>query len=298
MKAVLELENVVEVGELCKKYGAFSALDGCNLTIRKGTIFGLLGPNGAGKTTLIRCLLGFIRPTSGQAHIEGLDCCTESVLIRNRVAYLPAEARLFRTMRGNSVLEFFSQIHPGGSIHRSRMIAERLSLDLSRRVAFMSTGMRQKLAITCVLACRSSLLILDEPTANLDPTVRMEILTLIRDAQREGSTVLFSSHILSEIEDLCNSAAIMRNGRVIHSLDIQELRSTHRISAIPKAAIHFSESDFKDVTIVEQSEHRLILEIAGSLEKRLEWLATLPIKDLRIEPTGLKSVYNSCCEFS
>jgi ABC-2 type transport system ATP-binding protein len=203
-------------------------------------------------------------------------------------------------MKGETVLEFFSEIHPGGSMKRSRIVAERLELDLSRRVAFMSTGMRQKLAIACVLACHAPLIILDEPTANLDPNVRVAVLSLIRDAQSRGSTVLFSSHILSEIEEVCGAAAIMHRGRVIQTLNLIEMRATHRISAIPTdlAQLAIQLNQARDIRLVENNESRVVVEIAGPLKDQLNWLNSLPIRDLRIEPTGLKSVYESCCEFS
>lgn len=164
----------------------------------------------------------------------------------------------------------------------------------------MSTGMRQKLAIACVLACRAKLLILDEPTANLDPSVRAEVLALIREARRDGSTVLFSSHIFSEIEELCCTAAIMRSGRVIRSIDIEHLRSTHRITAIPANGkpMQISKHAANEVSVIENSEKRLEVDIAGPLESHLVWISTLPLRDLRIEPIGLKSVYESCCESS
>ncbi|MDZ4851246.1 MAG: ABC transporter ATP-binding protein [Pirellulaceae bacterium] len=296
LKAFFELNHFVEVQQLTKRYGSVVALDQCDLTIGRGTIFGLLGNNGAGKTTLIRCLLGFITPTTGTARVDGLDCISQSVRVRSRVAYLPADARLFRMMRGDVVLEFFSHIHPGGSLERSKKIAERLNLDLSRRVGFMSTGMRQKLAVACVLSCRAPMLILDEPTANLDAGVRSEVLQLIRDAQAAESTILFSSHILSEIEDLCSFAGIMRNGRVIRSIDIEKLRTKHRVTAIPR--LHFDWPGSKNlpdaVRVVVSSDTQWVAEIDGPLEGHLAWLASMPIDQLRIEPTGLKSVYESC----
>jgi ABC-2 type transport system ATP-binding protein len=215
---------LVDVRELSKSYGDFHALDRCNLAIPAGSIFGLLGPNGAGKTTLIRSLLGFIQPTSGIAIVDGLDCEKQSLSVRERIAYLPAEAKQFRMMRGRSALEFFSRIHPVGSWDRAIEIADRLKLDLARRVAFMSTGMRQKLSIACVMACRAKLLILDEPTAALDPTVRRVVLNLIREARAAGSTVLFSSHILSEIEDVCDQAVVMNQGKVVRIVKADEIQ--------------------------------------------------------------------------
>ncbi len=218
------MQYIVEVDRLTKRYGKLLALDECSLAIGEGKIFGLLGPNGAGKTTLIRSLLGLVKPDAGLAFVNGLNCVEQSVAARTQMAYLPAEAKLFRMMRGKQALEFFSQIHPNGSVQRALEIASRLQLDLSRRVAFMSTGMRQKLAIACILACRPKLMILDEPTAALDPTVRKVVLSLIRESQQAGATVLFSSHILSEIEELCDEAAIMNQGRVIRTIDMQSVR--------------------------------------------------------------------------
>jgi ABC-2 type transport system ATP-binding protein len=221
---MLDSIPIVKIDHLTKQYGNLLALNECSLSIDRGKIFGLLGPNGAGKTTLIRSLLGFVKPTSGSARVDDVDCFDQSVAARTRMAYLPAEAKLFRMMRGKQALEFFSQIHPNGSTQRALDIASRLQLDLSRRVAFMSTGMRQKLAIACILACRPKLMILDEPTAALDPTVRKVVLTLIRESQQAGATVLFSSHILSEIEEVCDEAAIMNGGRVVLTIDMKTIR--------------------------------------------------------------------------
>src|SRR5687768_5360529 len=163
------LRVIVQTHQLTKSYGPLAALADCSLGVEPGEVYGLLGPNGAGKTTLIRILLGYLRPTSGWAKIAGLDCHRQSVAVRRQVAYLPAEASMFPHMRGREALAFFSEIRPGGDLQRSLKLAERLELDLSRRVSFMSTGMKQKLAVAATLAAGTPLLILDEPTANLDP---------------------------------------------------------------------------------------------------------------------------------
>jgi ABC-2 type transport system ATP-binding protein len=164
----------------------------------------------------------------------------------------------------------------------------------------MSTGMRQKLAIACVMACRGPLMILDEPTANLDPNVRGEVLSLIREAQREGTTLLFSSHILSEIEEVCSQAAIMQSGRVVQTVDILAMRSTHRISGKPRDQRPIAEVNAagSSIRLIENSERQFVAEILGPLEDQLSWIAKLPLRDLRIEPTGLSRVYESCCEYS
>ena len=185
---------------LSKSYGTFRALTDCNISVKSSEVFGLLGPNGAGKTTLLRTLLGFIKPTSGQACIAGFDCASQSVQVRQRTAYLPGEARLFRRMRGHHVLDFFSRLRADCDRKKCFTIAERLQLDYTRQVSRMSTGMRQKLALSMVLAIDCPLVILDEPTANLDPSARAEVLELVLEARNTGRTVIFSSHVLAEIE--------------------------------------------------------------------------------------------------
>ncbi len=160
---------LIATDSLSKRYGSFAALAECSLSVREGEVFGLLGPNGAGKTTLLRLLLGFIRPTSGSATIAGLDCVRDSIAVREKTAYLPGEARLFRRMSGRRVLDFFSRLRPACRRSEAEEVARRLDLDLSRQVARMSTGMRQKLALAAVLATDADLVILDEPTAQPRP---------------------------------------------------------------------------------------------------------------------------------
>ena len=187
---------LVHTDNLTKRYGSFTALDGCSLSVAEGHIFGLLGPNGAGKTTLLRLLLGYIRPTSGAATVAGFDCVSQSLEVRARTAYLPGEARLFRRMDGHRVLDFFASLRPGSRRDVAAAVARRLDLDCSRQVARMSTGMRQKLALAVVLAMETPLVILDEPAANLDPTARAEVLDPVLEARAAGRTVVFSSPVL------------------------------------------------------------------------------------------------------
>lgn len=224
-------QAMVQTFRLSKSYGDFSALSDCDLAVQQGEIFGLLGPNGAGKTTLIRSLLGYLRPTSGHSLVAGIDPQIDPVEVRRQVAYLPGDARLPRHMNGKGVLEFFAEIHPFGELTRSLSVAEALELDLSRRVAFMSTGMRQKLALAVVFGPRTPILILDEPTANLDPTVRGQVLEEVMGAGREGRTVMLSSHVLSEIEQTCARVAFLRRGQLAHQLTMSDLFQRHRLVA-------------------------------------------------------------------
>jgi len=286
------MPNIIEVNGLTKRYGSFAALDECCLTVPEGAIFGLLGPNGAGKTTLIRCLMGYLRPTSGVAKADGLDCEHQSLQVRQRVGYLPAETKLFRLMRGRDCIDFFSAIHPRGNQQLALSIAQRLELDIGRRVGFMSTGMRQKLAIACVMSCECRLMILDEPTANLDPTVRAEVLKLVREANQRGTTVAFCSHVLSEIEEICDRAAILKRGQVVRSIDLRDIRFVHRVQAAipvddPKVVIPDS------VRIIFREAGRIVLEMDGPLDNHLRWLCDCGLQSVQIESIGLRSIYDS-----
>lgn len=237
-------------------------------------------------------MLGFLRPTSGVARIDGLDCYRDSVKVRERVAYLPAEARLFGTMRGRDVLAFFANVRAGGDLARSHRLAERLELDLSRRVAFMSTGMKQKLALAATLATPAPILILDEPTANLDPSIRRIVAELVQEARDEGRTVLFSSHVLSEVEELCDRVVILRSGKIVHLQVMSDLRKRHRIKARLRGALPPPPHDFQgQVTIRAEKQGNITIETPGELAPLLGWLAALPLEEVRVEPVGLRAVY-------
>jgi ABC-2 type transport system ATP-binding protein len=283
---------LVETRDLTKRYGRVTALDRCSLAIAEGEIFGLLGPNGSGKTTLLRLLMGYLRPTAGAARIDGLDCYQQSVAVHQRVAYLPGEAKLFPQMRGRDVLKFFASVRPDGNLDRALKIADRLALELARPVSLMSTGMRQKTALAAVLSSGSPVLILDEPTTNLDPTARSEVLAIVREAKAAGKTILFSSHVLGEVEEACDRVVILRRGEVVHEQPMHELRRQHRIVARltgPLPAV--PENVNGAVKISQPTNSDVVIDAAGELSPLLGWLATAPLAEVRIEPVRLQTVY-------
>ena len=284
----------VETQSLSKRYGDFTALDQFSFGVERGEVVGLLGPNGAGKTTLLRLLMGYLRPTAGKAFIDGLDCYRQSYEVHRRVSYLPGEARLFRTMRGRDVIDFFTAVRRDGSRPRAVALAsERFGLDLSRGVSAMSTGMRQKLALAVTLAVDTPLVILDEPTSNLDPTVRSDVAALVAEAKRAGRTVIFSSHVISEVEQTCDRALILRAGRVVHTQVIAALRRKHRIRAQLIGSLPPLPETFNGyVTVATDAAGHLMIETPGELSGLLGWLATLPLAEVNIEPLGLRAVYD------
>ena len=309
---------LVRTENLTKTFGEFKALRDCSLEIGPGIVFGLLGPNGAGKTTLLRLILGFMFPTRGSATVDGFDCHSQSVEAHTRLTYLPGDAQLFGSMKGKKVLKFFARLRSDCDFEVAMELSERLELDLNRRVAFMSTGMRQKLALCVCLSTHTKLTILDEPTANLDPTVRGEVIKIIDEIKQQGRTVIFSSHVLSEIEDVCDRVVVMKKGKIVRDLDMADLKSRHRITANHSKNVAASGNVTKETRNLETSsevdkrhelsvpeELRPILgmkqvgdqiqwDAEGDLTPVLRWLASLPIRNVRIEPMGLRRVYDEC----
>src|SRR5947208_8123559 len=216
---------------LTKDYGRFRALDGVSLEIGPGEIFGLLGPNGSGKTTALRLLLGFLRPTAGSASIAGHDCWHDSVAARRHVVYLPGELRLYENMTGRQLVTFLGRLRGQPVNSKLEQLAERLDIDLDRPLSQLSSGMKRKVALIQVLVPHAPLLILDEPTNTLDPTMRDELLSQLRRARDEGQAVLFSSHVLTEVEQICDRVGILHNGRLVHLQTMADLREERRVRA-------------------------------------------------------------------
>ena len=287
-------DSVVRTEGLGKRYGSFAALKDCDLSIGRGEVFGLLGPNGAGKTTLIRLLMGYHAPSAGRATIAGLDCYRQSVAVHRTTGYLPGEAKLFPLMRGRQVLRFFAEMHPRGDYAASLAVAERLDLDLSRRVAFCSTGMKQKIALASVLACRTDVVILDEPTSSLDPTVRTTVGRLIAEMKAAGRTVLFSSHVLGEVEAVCDRVGILRGGELVCLQAMDAVRRQHRVGGdLAGAAPPIPDSFGDDVHVTDAGgRRRLSLTTAADLPEVLRWLAAAPLTEVSIQPVGLQAVYD------
>src|SRR5215831_13965165 len=201
---------------LSKSYGTVQALRGVDLEVRQGEIFGFLGPNGSGKTTAIRCMLDLIRPSAGSIRVLGIDPQAEPLAVRARVGYLPGELRLDDNMTADEVLRFFNRLR-GGRADQGHIkeLAKRLELDLSTPVKNFSKGNKQKVGVAQALMHRPELLLLDEPTSGLDPLMQQVVLRLIESAREAGATVFFSSHVLSEVQEVAERVAILRRGRVV-----------------------------------------------------------------------------------
>ncbi|MGB8381043.1 MAG: ABC transporter ATP-binding protein [Dermatophilaceae bacterium] len=216
----------VQTHGLTKRFGSVTALDGLVLSIPAGAIFGVIGPNGAGKTTLMRLLLDVLRPTSGRVEVLGQDPRAGGAALRSRIGYLPGELRLESRLPGQSMLEYWGRLGGPVDMGYAGKLAERLGLDLTRPADKLSKGNKQKLGLVQAFMHRPDLLVLDEPTSGLDPLVQQEFVELTREARDDGATVFLSSHVLSEVEELADTAAVLRRGQVVREASVHELRSS------------------------------------------------------------------------
>lgn len=281
---------------LTKRYGPFTALKDLSLDVHRGETFGFLGLNGAGKTTAIRLLLDLLRPTSGQAFIFGHDCWTEGIKARTQIGYLPGELGLYLDLTGLETLDFLAGLNRQPVVSGYRQdLCDRLELprsDLRRRLREYSAGMKRKLGIVQAFQANPPLLILDEPTEGLDPLMQESFYALLADVKRGGATVFMSSHVLSEVERVCDRIALLRKGEMVL---LSSVRDSRRL-APRRVRVHFSE----DVSVnpelppghemSEKTPRLWRLTATGPLGPLLGLLEGLPVKDLELEEARLEDV--------
>ena len=280
-------DPLLRTRNLTKNYGGpRPALVDLDLTIAPGEIFGLLGPNGSGKSTALRVLLGFMKPTSGSATIAGFNCWTESLEVRKRVAYLPGELRLYESMTGRQLLHFLGRLRHGETAADLDALARRLDIDLDRPLVQMSSGMKRKVALISVLLPKVDLIILDEPTNTLDPIMRDELLEQLKQLRNRGQAVLFSSHVLAEVERVCDRVGILQQGKLVHVQNMNEMHSR-------KVHVRFAEPPSERPAFVpgNANDKTMDFEFEGDLTPLVQWLSRQKVEDLKIEPVGLTPVY-------
>jgi ABC-2 type transport system ATP-binding protein len=277
---------------LTKRFGDFTALDALELEVGEGEVLGYLGPNGAGKTVTIRLLLGLVRPTAGRAELFGLDAHRDAVRAHRRLAYVPGEAALWPWLTGGETLELLGRLHGSvDNIYRNELI-ERFQLDPQKKVRTYSKGNRQKVSLIAALATRAELLILDEPTSGLDPLLEAEFRDCCREARERGQTIFLSSHILSEVEALCDRVGILRGGRL---LDIGTLEDMRHLSALTIEATFSGQppdlSGLPGVDKLKVTAGTLSCQVHGPIHEVLARLAEADVKELISREPSLEELF-------
>ncbi|MGP3938009.1 ATP-binding cassette domain-containing protein [Nonomuraea sp. KM88] len=224
------MPDVIEIRRLIKDFGRVRALDGLDMTVREGEVHGFLGPNGAGKSTTLRILLGLLRKGAGEVRLLGGDPWSEAVELHRRLAYVPGDVTLWPSLSGGEVIDLLARLRGGTDAKRRDELIERFALDPRKKARTYSKGNRQKVALIAALASEVELLLLDEPTSGLDPLMEAVFREVITEERRAGRTVLLSSHILAEVEALCDRVSIIRDGRIVETGTLAQLRHLTRIS--------------------------------------------------------------------
>jgi ABC-2 type transport system ATP-binding protein len=290
----MTMSHAISVEHLTKSYGRARGVVDLTFTVEPGEVFGYLGPNGAGKTTTIRTLLDMIRPTSGRAIVLGHDTRRESVEIHRRSGYLPGEMALYDRLTGAEYLGHFAALRGGLDDHYALELAERFDCDLSVRIRSLSHGNRQKVALVQAFMHRPELLVLDEPTQGLDPLVQQEFHRLIEEVRAEGRTVFLSSHVMPEVERLCDRVAIIREGRLVAVEDVGDLKAR----SVRSLSFHFREPPRPDlfdglpgVRSTEIQGDVLHVTVAGPLDAVVKAAARFEVVDLQSHEPSLEDIF-------
>jgi ABC-2 type transport system ATP-binding protein len=277
---------------LSKRYDETLALDGLDLELQPGEVYGYLGPNGAGKTTTIRLLLGLLRPTAGRAELFGVDAWHDPVTPHRRMAYVAAEPSLWPGLTAEETLEFLARVRGGVDTGYRDLLVKRFQLESSKKVRALSHGNHQKVQLIAAFASRADLLILDEPTGGLDPLMEMAFRETMREAKERGQTAFLSSHILSEVEAVCDRVGILRQGRLVDQGKLVDLRHLSaltvevtfdgRVPKVPK---------LPGVEVAEAGENALRFQVTGSIRPLLAELADKPVVTLTSREPSLEEIF-------
>ena len=291
--------NIIEINGLTKTYGKSRGINDLKLDIAEGDFFGFIGPNGAGKSTTIRTLLGLITPTGGSAKIMGYDIVKDNKKILSEVGYLPSEINFYSKMKVKDVIKYSASLRKADCHDKAMSLCDRLGLDKSRNVDDLSLGNRKKVGIVCAVQHSPKLLILDEPTSGLDPLMQREFFNILTEENENGSTIFFSSHILSEVQNYCHTAAFIKEGRIIMSDTVDKLEETGAKKISVTGNVSELESAFKEgklskyISDISTSEKKdtVVFLYNGKIPALLEMLTEIGPKDLTITEPSLEEIF-------
>ena len=287
-------DYAIETHGLSVYYGRHRGILDVDLCVEQGEVFGFLGPNGAGKTTTQRVLIDIIRPTAGDASIFGLDCQKEGVTARERVGYLPGELALYDSMKVRRFFKMYASLQKGNSEPGYwQTLSDRLELDTGRRIGQLSRGNKQKVGVVTAFMNKPDLLILDEPTTGLDPLIQQTVMELVREANRAGATVFFSSHILPEVQAVCDRVGIIREGQLVATERVEDLMTQHfkrvRFSFASTPPDHAFEQE--GITVMARDGQNITLEIRQDLPEVMAAAASYGITDIETIDVSLEEIF-------
>lgn len=285
--------SVLKTSGLTKIFGDFAALDGVDIEVGAGEVYGFIGPNGAGKSTTIRVLLGILKASSGKAKIFGMDAWKESVNIHKRVAYVPGDVNLWPNLTGGEVIDLFMKLNGNGDKGRRDELIRRFDLDPTKKCRTYSKGNRQKVALVAAFSSNADLYILDEPTSGLDPLMERIFQECVMEAKVQGKSILLSSHILSEVEKLCDKVAIIRQGKIIETGSLQDLRHlTGTVMLVetqrPMPLLH----EVKGVRGIKEQGDALSFQVdAKELDRVIRYVSEFGIVRMESAPPTLEELF-------
>ncbi|GAA1742150.1 ABC transporter ATP-binding protein [Luedemannella helvata] len=286
------MTDAIAVAGLTKSFGSTRALDGVDLTVRTGEVHGFLGPNGAGKSTTIRVLLGLLKADSGTATLLGGDPWRDAAELHRRLAYVPGDVNLWPNLSGGEVIDLLGRLRGGLDPRRRATLLERFDLDPTKKGRTYSKGNRQKVALVAALASDVELLILDEPTSGLDPLMEATFRACINEERADGRTVLLSSHILSEVEALCDRVSIIRAGKVVDTGTLTQMRHLSRTSITAELAAPIDLAAVPGVHDVVAEDHRVAFDVDNNeLDAVMRRLAEAGVRSLTSQPPTLEELF-------
>ncbi|SES90060.1 ABC-2 type transport system ATP-binding protein [Salinibacillus kushneri] len=285
--------SVLEVSNLTKKFGKFTALDGVNFEVGSGEVFGFIGPNGAGKSTTIRVLLGILKATEGEVKLFGKDAWNEAVEIHKRLAYVPGDVNLWPNLTGGEVIDLFVKLRGGNNKSRREELIKKFDLDPTKKCRTYSKGNRQKVALIAAFSSDADLYILDEPTSGLDPLMEKVFQECVMDVKNRGKSVLLSSHILSEVEKLCDRVGIIRQGKIIETGSLSELRHLTRTHILVETKQSISSlNELQGIHKIEETDQGLTFQVdTEQLDDVIRHISQFGIEKLESAPPTLEDLF-------
>lgn len=288
-------EQAIVLNELTKHYGKHRGINNLSFSVNQGEFFGFIGPNGAGKSTTIRTLMGLIRPTGGSASIFDLDCHSKASVIARDVGYLPSENSYYENMKVRELLQYTADLYGMDCKTKMKELADRLNLDLSRKIADLSLGNKKKVGIVSAIMTSPKLIIMDEPTSGLDPLIQQAFYDILKEENSRGATVFFSSHVLSEVQKLCDRVAILKEGQLIGIQSIKELRESgyKKVTLSAKEAIPRDFFNLSGIANYAETADKTSVSFVynGNITAIIDKLHLLHLDDVLLEEPSLEEIF-------